>query len=168
MTFTSAAKATALALTLSTAAALPAAAQELVLGAGYTSFSREGAEDSAVLSLEYQHSPFWERGSFDAAFGAALDVHTTGDAFVGAGVVGTWHLQRGWFIETSVMPGAYSENVDLNDLGSTFEIRSSLAVGKTFASGRAISLALSHKSNASTADTNPGVNQLLLRWHAPL
>ncbi|XHE54338.1 acyloxyacyl hydrolase [Phaeobacter sp. BS34] len=81
--------------------------------------------------------------------------------------VGKWHLQRGWFIETSVMPGAYAESVKLNDLGSTFEIRSAIAVGKEFATGKSLSLALTHKSNASTADINPGVNSLLLRWHVP-
>ncbi|CAM3737368.1 acyloxyacyl hydrolase [Phaeobacter inhibens] len=149
------------------ASALPAAAQDWIFSAGYSSFSRAGAEDSALVSVEYQHDAFWQRGNFDALFGAALDVQTTGDLFVGAGVVGKWHLRQGWFIETSVMPGAYAESVRLNDLGSTFEIRSALAVGKTFENGRALSLALTHKSNASTADINPGVNSLLLRWHVP-
>ena len=67
-----------------------------------------------------------------------------------------------------MLPGAYIEGTALNDLGSTFEIRSQLAVGKRFKSGKALSLALSHKSNASTADINPGVNALTLRWHIPL
>ncbi|ATG42374.1 Lipid A 3-O-deacylase (PagL) [Phaeobacter piscinae] len=147
--------------------ALPATAGDWIFGAGYSSFSREGAEDSALVSVEYQHDAFWQRGNFDASFGAALDVQTTGDLFIGAGAVGKWHLQRGWFIETSVMPGAYAESVRLNDLGSTFEIRSAIAVGKEFANGKSLSLALTHKSNASTADINPGVNSLLLRWHVP-
>ncbi|WP_293575549.1 acyloxyacyl hydrolase [Phaeobacter sp.] len=147
---------------------VPAISQELVLGAGYSEFSRPGSEDSALISAEYQHSPFWEQGRFSAAFAAAADVQTTGDLFVGVGAVGRWQLQRGWFVETSVLPGAYFENVQLNDLGSTFEIRSALAVGRSLPNGNAISLALAHKSNASTADINPGVNSLLLRYHMPL
>ena len=70
-------------------------------------------------------------------------------------------------LKNSVMPGAYFESSPGNDLGSTFEIRTVLAVGKRFANGKAVSLAFSHKSNASTADENPGVNSLTLRWHIP-
>lgn len=148
--------------------ASPALSQEIILGAGYTDYSRGGAENGAVLSLEYAHSPFLERNVFSARFAGALEVVETGDAFIGGGVSGTWGLQNNWFIEASVMPGAYFESAPLNDLGSTFEIRSQLAVGKRFNSGKALSLALNHKSNASTANANPGVNIVTLRWHVPL
>ncbi|MFS4582189.1 acyloxyacyl hydrolase [Phaeobacter sp. C3_T13_0] len=161
------ARASSLACILVLAGTIPSIAGDWIFAAGYSSFSREGAEDSALVSIEYQHGAFWQRGSFDASFGAALDVQTTGDLFIGAGVVGKWALQHGWFIETSVMPGAYAESVRLNDLGSTFEIRSAFVVGKEFDSGKSLSLALTHKSNASTANINPGVNTLLLRWHVP-
>ena len=157
-----------LAAVAAVALAMPAAAQEVVLGLGYSNFSREGAEDSPVFAVEYLHRPFYQGHRLSARFGAALEVKETGDAFAGVGVSGIWDLQRDWFVEASVMPGAYSENVDLNDLGSTFEIRSLLAVGRRFGGGQAVSLAVSHKSNASTADSNPGVNALTLRWHIPL
>jgi hypothetical protein len=66
------------------------------------------------------------------------------------------------------MPGVYAENEVLNDLGSAFEIRSLIAVGRRLNNGQGISLALTHKSNASTAAENPGVNALILRWHFPI
>ncbi|MGR3760287.1 acyloxyacyl hydrolase [Roseobacteraceae bacterium NS-SX3] len=148
--------------------AAPAAAQEWSLGAGYSDFSRDGAEDGAAFAVEYRHRPFFERNRLTAHFGAALEVQDSGDVFAGAGIVGQWSLSRGWFVEASVMPGAYAENVDLNDLGSTFEIRSLLGVGRRLDNGHGVSLAIAHKSNASTADSNPGVNTVLLRWHLPL
>ncbi|CUH89499.1 Lipid A 3-O-deacylase (PagL) [Phaeobacter sp. CECT 5382] len=148
--------------------AAPALGQEIVLGAGYTDYSRAGSEDGVLLSLEYIHSPFFEKNRFSARFGGALEVVETGDAFIGGGISGNWDLNRNWFIEASVMPGAFFEGPTLNDLGSSFEIRSQLAVGKRFDNGKALSLAISHKSNASTADTNPGVNTLSLRWHMPI
>ena len=145
-----------------------AMAQEIVLGAGYSDYSRQGADDGVALSMEYIHSPFYQGRFFSASLAGALEVVETGDAFVGGGVSGTWDLEHDWFIEASVLPGAYVEGTSLNDLGSTFEIRSQLAIGKRFKSGKAMSLALSHKSNASTADINPGVNTLSLRWHIPM
>lgn len=145
-----------------------AMAQEIVLGAGYSDYSSAGAEDGVALSMEYIHRPFYEGRVFSASLAGALEVVDTGDAFIGGGVSGTWDLQHDWFIEASVLPGAFVEGTSLNDLGSTFEIRSQLAVGKRFKNGKAMSLALSHKSNASTADINPGVNTLSLRWHIPL
>lgn len=147
-----------------------AAAQDrdLSIGLGYSEFSRPGAENGALFSLDYRHTPFFEKGIFATRFGAAMDVQETGDIFVGAGVSGKWDLGKSWFIDASILPGVYLESVDLNDLGSTFEIRSQIAVGRRFANDTALSLSLSHKSNASTADINPGVNSLVLRWHIPL
>ncbi len=158
----------ALAAALALSAAAPADAQEISIGLGYSEFSRPGAENSAVISLDYRHRPFYEKGRFSAGFGAALDVQETGDLFVGAGIAGKWALQNQWFIDASILPGAYFENVSLNDLGSTFEIRSMIGFGRSFANGTALSLSLSHKSNASTAAINPGVNSFHLRWHIPL
>jgi hypothetical protein len=148
--------------------AQPATSQEIVLGAGYTDYSLNGAEDGAIFSLEYIHSPFYEKGRFSARLSGVIEVAETGDTFIGGGVSGNWDLQHNWFIEASVLPGAYSEGISFNDLGSTFEVRSQIAVGKRFNNGKALSLALGHKSNASTGRINPGVNAVMLRWHIPL
>ncbi|MDE4133425.1 acyloxyacyl hydrolase [Phaeobacter sp. QD34_3] len=158
----------ALTAVLLSAHAAHAEDREISIGIGYSDYSRPGSENGALVSLDYRHSPFWEKGNFAARFGAALDVQETGDVFIGAGVAGRWDLGRAWFIDASILPGAYFESVALNDLGSTFEIRSEIGVGRGFANGTAVSLAISHKSNASTASLNPGVNSVHLRWHIPL
>lgn len=160
--------AAAAAAVLGIAMAAPAAAQEWVLGSGYSRYSREEARDSVQVSAEYLGSPFHEQGALAWRFGGVLEVQAEGDAFAGLGVSGLYRLPNRWFAEASVMPGFYHESFSGNDLGSSFEIRSQLAVGRRFANGRALSLAISHKSNASTADDNPGVNALTLRWHLPL
>lgn len=157
-----------LAAALSAATTLSAAAQEVTLGLGYSDYHRESAENGALFAVEYLHTPFYESGRLSARWGGALQVVETGDVFAGIGISGVYDMNNNWFIETSVMPGAYHESSPENDLGSAFEIRSMLAVGKRFGNGQAVSLGLSHKSNASTADENPGVNSLTLRWHMPL
>ena len=63
------------------------------------------------------------------------------------------------------MPGLFEEGTDGNDLGLAFEVRSLAGLGYRFDSGSAISLAVSHKSNAGLGDSNPGANALLLRYH---
>ncbi|SCZ64658.1 acyloxyacyl hydrolase [Epibacterium ulvae] len=162
--------AAAVTITLGFGAVAPstASAQSLVFGAGFADFSAGEADDGAIVSLDYLHTPFWERGALSAGWGATAALTDSGDGFIGGGLAGRYELKNNWFLEGSVMPGAFFENEPENDLGSTFEIRSLIGVGKTLRSGNGISLAISHKSNASTADDNPGLNAITLRWHKPL
>ncbi|WP_333682636.1 acyloxyacyl hydrolase [Pontibaca methylaminivorans] len=149
------------------AAPSAARAQELVLGLGYTSYSDEHTRDAPLLTLDYNFRPFHSKGRFEIGWGAALEINTRGDAFGGAGLVLTQGLGDQWFVNASVMPGLYRHAGSYNDLGSTFEIRSLVGIGYRLYDGSSIALALSHKSNASTASRNPGVNALTLRWHRP-
>lgn len=149
----------------SLATSATASTREITLGVGHSHFNRPGSDDGPVFTLEYDHTPFHEHGRLAARFGAVLDVQSAGDFFAGAGVSGRWTYENAWFIDARVMPGAYFEHAPHNDLGATFEVRSQIAVGRELGHGRAISVALAHKSNASTGRFNPGVNSLLIRWH---
>ena len=143
----------------------PAQAQEWILGAGYTDFTDRAAADSGQLSLEYRHSPFFSQGRFDVAAAASAVATFEGDLFLGGGLSGRYNVPNGWFVELSVMPGVFMEGVSVNDLGSAFEIRSLLGVGFALNDRDSLSLAITHKSNASTSSRNPGVNSLVLRYH---
>ncbi|WP_170517753.1 acyloxyacyl hydrolase [Ruegeria atlantica] len=146
--------------------AAPAAqAQSLVFGAGFSDFSDSQSDDEAAFSLEYQHRPFHEASRFSATWGSALTVDTAGDIHIGIGLIGIYGFAERWFVEGSVMPGYFSEGEGRNDLGGEFQIRTLLGLGYTLDSGNKVSLAITHKSNASTQDNNPGVNSALLRYH---
>jgi len=151
------------------AVALPAyaQAQEITLGAGYTDYA-SGGEDSGILSLEYRHSPFFDRGNFTAAVGANTSITEESDFFIGAGVWLRWDWSSGWFVDLSLMPGFYDEGTPGNNLGNDLEFRSLIGLGYQFNGGQSVSLAVTHKSNASISDVNPGADALLLRWHLPL
>lgn len=146
-------------------AATVAQAQSVIFGAGYADYSNSSGDDQAIFSLEYQHRPFHEATRFSATWGSALSVTADGDTHLGIGLVGFYTFANRWFVEGSVMPGYYDESNSDNDLGGEFQIRSLLGVGYTLESGNKVSLAVTHKSNASTQDDNPGVNALLLRYH---
>jgi len=140
-------------------------AQSIVFGAGYADYSDSASEDQGIIALEYHHKPFHQAARFSAGFGGALSIDEDGDTHVGVGVVGTYTFADRWFVEGSVMPGYYNQSNELNDLGGSFQIRSLLGIGYTLDSGNKISMAVTHKSNASTQEDNPGVNALLLRYH---
>jgi hypothetical protein len=157
-------KTLALALGLGMAAAT-AQAQSLVLGAGYSYFSDASAQDAATLSLEYQFAPFYTGRVIEISTLIAADHDSEGDSYVGVGLGAKWRLDNDWFIEASTMPGYYNDGTSANDLGGHFHFRSLFGVGRTMPSGNAVSVALTHKSNASTKSYNPGVNAVLLRYH---
>ena len=147
---------------------LPAAlhAQEFALGVGATDYGDQGT-DGGIFALDYRHKPFRENRISSFAIGGAVSLSEEGDFFVGAGLSTRWQWDSGWFVESSVMPGLYEEGTAGNDLGSTFEIRSLLGVGYKFKNGHAVSAAISHKSNASLATDNPGMNAYTIRYHFP-
>jgi hypothetical protein len=138
-------------------------AQEWVFSVGYADFSNSASIDKVVFSAEYHLAPFYTRGPFDLGFAGVLDVNMGGDIFTGAGLAGVYELNDRWYLEGSVMPGAFHESISLNDLGGTFQIRSLMGVGYTLDSGSSLSLALVHTSNASTASKNPGLNVAMVR-----
>lgn len=152
-------------LAFTLAAASAAQAQSVVFGAGYADYSNSNGEDQTVFSLEYQHRPFHEATRFSATWGAALTVDTDGDTHLGAGLVGLYSFADRWFVEGSVMPGYYNESNAQNDLGGSFQIRSLIGLGYTLDSGNKLSVAVTHISNASTQDDNPGVNSVFVRYH---
>ncbi len=138
-------------------------AQEWVIGAGYADFSDSLATDESLVVLEYHAAPFLENGRFSLGFAGAAVAHLSGDLFVGGGLAGVYQINDRWFIEGSVLPGYFRASSPQNNLGSDFEIRSLIGFGVVLDSGSRLSIALTHKSNASTAPVNPGVNGIQIR-----
>lgn len=158
------AKLAALALIVSCAA--PAvSAQSLVFGLGTSDYNRDRAVDAAVATIDWRAAPFWTRGGFSTGLDIGAMVDGADDIYVGIGLYGHYRTRSPWFIEAAVLPGAHFEDRPGNSLGSRFNILSRLGVGYALGNGRAVSLAVSHISNASTADRNPGANFVTLRWH---
>ncbi|MGX9351000.1 acyloxyacyl hydrolase [Shimia sp. W99] len=145
--------------------ATQAGAQEVILGLGYSDFLDSTAADAALMEVEYHHRPFLERNRLNLGWGAMLSYDAEDDFFFGGGLVATYGFDESWFVEGSLMPGAYFKGNPFNDLGHKLEFRSLLGIGHRINDRSALSLAIVHKSNASISATNPGVNSLLLRYH---
>lgn len=142
---------------------LAAPAADAVIGLGYSDFSDDAASDSAILELELHSDPIWHFAGADWSVAGAVVAHAEGDFFIGAGPAALWPLRNRWFVEASVMPGYFDDAGGANSLGSDFEIRSLLGVGRQISDRLSLSLAVTHKSNAGSSDRNPGVNAVSLR-----
>ena len=142
-----------------------ATAGEWVLGAGSSLFHDANSNSGSIVSFELHSEPFFTRNRFSLRYMGVVTGHATGDVFVGVGLSSVYDFDNRWYIEGSIAPGYFNESSPGNDLGSPFEIRLLLGLGYELNSGDSISFAAMHKSNASTASQNPGVNGVLLRYH---
>ncbi len=132
------------------------------LGLGYYDINRR--IDVAVdFLLEYRHGEnLWIfkpwvgiEGTSDGAVYAAAGILV--DVFFGRRVVVTGSFGAGYYEEGGG-----------NDLGHELEFRSQIEIAYRFDDRSRLGLAFSHISNASIADTNPGVEVLSLYYSIPL
>lgn len=146
--------------------AVPALAEDepdfLTLGAGWYDFNDN--MDAVDFRVEYRSDlkllgfiKPWaglEFTSDRAAYGV-VGIHT--DIFFGRRIV----LTPSWGV------GAYADG-DGKDLGHTVEFRSQIEIGYRFDDWSRLSLAVSHISNASLGDNNPGTEIATIYYHIPI
>lgn len=143
-----------------TAFAGTAQAADFILGAGRQEYAET---DSTYIEAELHSRPLWHLGQVGFGLGLAGSYSDDDSSWLGAGVTMLYPFGQGWFIEGSFMPGLYDDGGFGTDLGSDLEFRSLLGIGHTLGAG-SISLAINHMSNANTAEDNPGVNSVGLRY----
>ncbi len=132
-------------------------------GLGYYDVNRQ-TDDSAEFRLEYRSDKkLWELKPF-----AALGVTSNGSVFVGAGVLMDVYFGNRWVLTPSFAPHYYHEGSDSKkDLGHEIEFRSQLEFAYRFDDRSRLGLSISHYSNASLSDNNPGSETLMLNYSVP-
>ncbi|MBT5194166.1 MAG: acyloxyacyl hydrolase, partial [Rhodospirillaceae bacterium] len=98
----------------------------------------------------------------------AVAYTSPGHGFVGAGVLIDIFLGRRFVLTPSFAPHAYWGGNDDLDLGHTVEFRSQLELAYRFDNRSRLGLAISHYSNASLGDKNPGTETATLYYSLPL
>ena len=137
---------------------LAAPADELVGSIGYE--GRNGIR-GAQGTAEYLRM-LGSFGRLEYGVGGAVLLGEGGGHWAGAGGIARLDLGRGFFADVTLMPGLQAEGE--RDLGGAVEFRSLLGVGREVAPGTRVSVAVSHRSNASLYDENPGVEAISLRY----
>jgi len=121
-------------------------------------------DNTAEFRLEYRSDyQFWHLKPFAAVAGTA-----SGSFFAGAGVLMDVYFGRRVVVTPSFAPHFYAKGGSDKDLDYPLEFRSQLEVAYRFDNRSRLGLAISHYSNASLGDSNPGVETLSLNYSYPL
>lgn len=121
-------------------------------------------DNTAEFRLEYRsNEQFFHLKPFAALAGTA-----SGSLFVGAGVLMDIYFGRRFVLTPSFAPHFYSQGGSDKDLDYPLEFRSQLELAYRFDNRARLGLSISHYSNASLGDSNPGVETLALNYSYPL
>lgn len=131
--------------------------------AGAFDFNRQ-KDQGAEFRLEYRSDfKFLFLKPFVALAGAS-----SGHGFLGAGVLFDTYWGRRVVTTLSFAPHVYIGGDDDLDLDYPLEFRSQLEIAYRFDDRSRLGLAVSHYSNASLGDSNPGTETLSIYYSIPL
>lgn len=134
----------------------------LTVSAGWFDFNRQ-KDEGGEFRLEYRSNlKLWELKPF-----ATLAIASNGMTFIGAGVLMDIYLGRRWVVTPSFAPTWWRGKTDTLDLGHAVEFRSQLEVAYRFDDRSRLGLSISHYSNASLSDTNPGTESAMVSYSIP-
>lgn len=154
--------------TLSLALALPGAAYAddpdfLTIGAGFFDFNRQ-KDQGAEFRVDYRSDfKLWHFKPFLTAAGVS-----NGMTFIGGGILLDIYFGRRFVVTPSFAPTWWRGKTDELDLGHGLEFRSQIEFAYRFDDRSRLGIAISHSSNASLGDTNPGTETLLVNYSYPL
>ncbi len=132
------------------------------ISAGAYDWNRQ-KDQGAEFRLEYRSdAKMWHFKPFGAVAGTS-----TSQYFVGAGILLDVFLGRRFVLTPSFAPHFYTGgNSDL-DLDYPLQFRSQLEAAYRFDDRSRLGLAVSHYSNASLGDTNPGTESAMVYYSIP-
>ncbi|MDA1091373.1 MAG: acyloxyacyl hydrolase [Proteobacteria bacterium] len=156
----------ALAATIVGLPSLPVRADDpafVTVGAGAFDFNRQ-KDQGAEFRVDYRSDyKMWVFKPFVTA--AAI---SNGMTFFGAGVLVDVYLGNRYVVTPSFAPTWWRGKTDDLDLGHGLEFRSQIEFAYRFDDRSRLGLAVSHSSNASIGDTNPGTESVLVNYSYPL
>ncbi len=135
----------------------------LTFGVGAFDFNRQkdqGVEFRLDYRSDYKLGPF---KPFVTAAGVS-----NGMSFFGAGVLVDVYFGRRFVVTPSFAPTWWRGKTSGLDLGHSLEFRSQIDFAYRFDDRARLGFAISHSSNASLGDTNPGTETLLVNYSYPL
>jgi len=135
----------------------------LTISGGWFDFNRQ-KDQGGEFSLEYRSNfnVWWFKPFLHGAY------VTNGMSFVGAGVLIDIEVGDNWIIQPSFAPTYWQGKTDDLDLGHELEFRSRLEIAYRFRDKSRLGFSISHSSNASIGDTNPGTESLMVNVSIPL
>lgn len=135
----------------------------LTFGVGAFDFNRQN-DQGVEFRLDYRSD--YKLGIFKPfVTGAAI---SNGMTFFGAGVLVDVHLGQRFVVTPSFAPTWWRGKTNGLDLGHGLEFRSQIEFAYRYDNRSRLGLAISHSSNMSLGDTNPGTETLMVNYSYPL
>ena len=135
----------------------------LTIGGGWFDFNRQ-KDQAGEFRVDYRSNyKFWHFKPFLTAAGI-----TNGMTFFGGGVLIDVYFGNRFVVTPSFAPTYWRGETDDLDLGHGLEFRSQIEFAYRFDDRSRLGIAVSHSSNASLGDTNPGTESLLVNYSHPL
>ncbi|MFQ5764091.1 MAG: acyloxyacyl hydrolase [Rhodospirillales bacterium] len=135
----------------------------LTFGAGWFDFNRQ-KDQGAEFRIDYRSDlKLWHFKPFLTAAGVS-----NGMSFIGGGILLDIYFGRRFVVTPSFAPTWWRGKTDDLDLGHGLEFRSQIEFAYRFDDRSRLGVAVSHSSNASIGDTNPGTESLLVNYSYPL
>lgn len=133
------------------------------IGAGWFDWNRQ-KDVGGEFRLEYRSNHKW--WVFKPFLTAAATNHKM--SFLGMGVLIDIHLGRRLVLTPSFAPTWWRGETEPLDLGYPLEFRSQMELAWRFNDRSRLGVAISHYSNASIGDSNPGTETLSVYYSIPL
>lgn len=128
--------------------------------------ARPGEDDKTTLGGRIQ----WRGKSFESFIGLknfspqfGLDVSADGAVYGYGGLLYDWNFYDRWSLIPNISVGAYSHGGG-KDLGGVLEFHDSIELTYTLDGGSRVGIELTHMSNASIYDENPGKEDIMLTY----
>ncbi len=135
----------------------------LTVSGGWFDFNRQ-KDQGGEFRVEYRSDyKLWKFKPF--VTGA---VATNGMTFFGAGILMDVYFGNRLVLTPSFAPTWWRGKTDTLDLGYALEFRSQLELAYRFDDRSRLGLSISHSSNASLGDTNPGTESLMVNYSIPI
>lgn len=135
----------------------------LTFGVGAFDFNRQ-KDEGVEFRLDYRTDyKLWIFKPFLTAAGVS-----NGMSFLGAGVLVDVYFGNRFVVTPSFAPTWWRGKTDTLDLGHALEFRSQIEFAYRFDDRSRLGVAVSHSSNASLGDTNPGTESVLVNYSYPL
>ena len=99
---------------------------------------------------------------------ATLAAVSNGMTFLGAGILMDIYFGRRWVVTPSFAPTWWRGKTTDLDLGHGIEFRSQLEFAYRFDDRARVGLSVSHYSNASLGDDNPGTESFMVNYSVPI
>lgn len=133
-----------------------AASDYLTFAIGYFDiFGNEGATD-----LRFEYRPGKTVLVDDLHPWAGMEGTTDGTLWLGGGLLYDWNFSGNWHLTPSLGAGLYTQGKSDKDLDYPIQFRSQLEISYQYNSGVRTGVNLSHMSNASFGNHNPGAETL--------